>query len=88
VRQTRSIALPAVTGTEMRTGLLGHCVCAGVSPCEPSISKEAATKARHIGSLNLGLSVGWAVEMRKNQHAFSWRFVQGSPTRTPEAEAT
>ena len=57
VRQTRSIALPAVTGTEMRTGLVGHDVEVGAcarAAAVPSAAnaKAAMTERRMEASLN------------------------------------
>src|SRR5262245_56552936 len=52
------MALPAVTGTVMRTGLLGQacaCVCASTMPGAASRSDKAARKARRMGRLNWGL---------------------------------
>ena len=52
------MALPAVTGTVMRTGLLGQacaCVCASTTPGAASRSDKAARKARRMGRLNWGL---------------------------------
>src|SRR5262245_55243736 len=52
------MALPAVTGTVMRTGLLGQacaCDCASTTPGAASRSDRAARKARRMDRLNWGL---------------------------------
>src|SRR5215510_6862871 len=52
------MALPAVTGTVMRTGLTGQacaCVCASATPGAARRSDRAARKARRMDRLNWGL---------------------------------